>query len=349
MRAIRKEESMKKIIYLIVIVYFINSILFSSVPLYAAQTTKSIKVTYICAGTPIEGATFSCEQIATVTINQASEEAVYKVNDSYKNILVNSKPLETALEDTREWENCVKALSTHLNNSSQVTYFSGDSYIIGDNGSTTLASLDLGVYLIEFEDFVVKEGDGTVTTYQANSFLVSLPNKVNDDDDWNYALEVAPKVVSREVVSAGNKDPDEDVLGDSTDKEEVAKKTVVAMKFWENGLGDLEFLDEIVVELYGNGMKYNEQALSDANDWSYTWTDLDGSMEWEVKEKDVPEGFVVSYAPNVYGVGLTNSSVLSENIPQTGLVQVPIVILGGIGFILVGIGIFVIRKGQQYE
>lgn len=371
----RKEEPMKKLMYIMVMIYFINSVLFASVPLYAAQptpTTGSIKVTYTYEGTPLEGANFWCEKIATVDISQSTQLATYSVDSPYNSILVNGKSLATALEEQRNWESCVQAVSDQL----EITGYSSAQLQVGSKGITNLSFLELGIYIIEFEEFVVEDSDGTTTTYKANSFLVSVPNKVEVTDDWDYTIEATPKVMSAEVVkpqvgdqSGGNVDGDQDagnedgsldeddgVLDDSLEEdeedlldEEIAPKTLTVIKFWESGLGMIDTTYEVTVELYGNDVKYNEQILSDDNNWAYTWTNLDGSMDWEVKEKDVLEGYVASYAPNVYGIGLTNSAVLSATLPQTGLVQAPIAILGGVGFLLMGVGIVVIRRGQRHE
>lgn len=48
----------------------------------------------------------------------------------------------------------------------------------------------------------------------------------------------------------------------------------------------------ITVVLYKNGKKVDSKKLNSQNDWYYIWTDLDANAIWEVKERDIPKGFL---------------------------------------------------------
>lgn len=50
----------------------------------------------------------------------------------------------------------------------------------------------------------------------------------------------------------------------------------------------------IVVELLRDGVVYDTVTLSEANNWSYHWTELDPSYTWTVNEKYVPDGYTAS-------------------------------------------------------
>lgn len=53
--------------------------------------------------------------------------------------------------------------------------------------------------------------------------------------------------------------------------------------------------ESIKAELLRNGEYYAETVLSEANQWTYTWSGLEDADKWTVREADVPEGYSVSY------------------------------------------------------
>lgn len=53
----------------------------------------------------------------------------------------------------------------------------------------------------------------------------------------------------------------------------------------------------VQVQLYGDGEPYGSPVtLSHENDWTYTWTELDGDVEWTVDEPHVPDGYIKQIA-----------------------------------------------------
>ncbi len=63
----------------------------------------------------------------------------------------------------------------------------------------------------------------------------------------------------------------------------------------------------VTAQLLKNGEVYDEQTLSEQNNWSHTWKDLSSSDEWNVIEKDVPEGYTVSISLNDKTFTITNT------------------------------------------
>ncbi len=62
----------------------------------------------------------------------------------------------------------------------------------------------------------------------------------------------------------------------------------------------------IVVELLRDGVVYDTVTLSEANNWSYHWTELDPSYTWTVNEKYVPDGYTATVTTSGNTFVLTN-------------------------------------------
>ena len=49
------------------------------------------------------------------------------------------------------------------------------------------------------------------------------------------------------------------------------------------------------MELWDNNFYHEDTVeLSAANNWTYTWENLEGDRNWSVRETDVPEGFTAT-------------------------------------------------------
>ena len=69
--------------------------------------------------------------------------------------------------------------------------------------------------------------------------------------------------------------------------------TVTVRKVW---VDDGESRPSSVgVYLIRDGKYFDKKELSEANQWTYTWSKLDDSYRWSVEESEVPEGYNVSY------------------------------------------------------
>ncbi|MBM6851475.1 Cna B-type domain-containing protein [Oscillibacter valericigenes] len=71
----------------------------------------------------------------------------------------------------------------------------------------------------------------------------------------------------------------------------------------------------VTVELLRNNRVYKEVTLDEDNDWSHTWTRLDGRFNWKVQEADVPDGFTaeVSHRGTIWTI--TNDDIPED--PET--------------------------------
>ncbi len=135
-------------------------------------------------------------------------------------------------------------------------------------------------------------------------------------------------------------------------------------KVWLNENGELrDPAAEITVEIYRDLELYETVVLSDANDWTYEWKDLD-YYDFRVVETVIPEGYRVEYVSNetqyliknIYQDTDTTTSVPQdttttettttlittatedERLPQTGQLWWPVILLALGGLVLIAMG-----------
>lgn len=63
----------------------------------------------------------------------------------------------------------------------------------------------------------------------------------------------------------------------------------------------------VVIQLICDGEVYDEVVLNDLNNWKYVWNDLPGTHDWEIQEKDVPEGYTATVTQDGDKVTVTNT------------------------------------------
>ena len=71
----------------------------------------------------------------------------------------------------------------------------------------------------------------------------------------------------------------------------------------------------VTVELLRNNRVYKEVTLDEDNDWSHTWTRLDGRFNWKVQEADVPDGFTAEVSHRGTFWTITNDDIPED--PET--------------------------------
>lgn len=101
--------------------------------------------------------------------------------------------------------------------------------------------------------------------------------------------------------------------------------------------------DSAKITLYDGETAVETVGLGDWNDWTYTWKDLDGSGNWQVIETDIPKGYVPTYSSKDGVVTVTNMVSLI----QTGQLNWPIPVMGGLGLAFVAYGIFAMTKKRK--
>ncbi len=101
--------------------------------------------------------------------------------------------------------------------------------------------------------------------------------------------------------------------------------------------------DAVTVTLYNGDTAVEKVTLSKENDWTHSWEDLDGKGKWSVIETGIPAGYTPSYSTAGGVVTITNTEVLI----QTGQLNWPIPVLGGLGMLMIIFGVVVMRRKKQ--
>ena len=99
----------------------------------------------------------------------------------------------------------------------------------------------------------------------------------------------------------------------------------------------------VKVTLFNGSTAVETVTLSAANNWTYSWTDLDGSGNWQVQEVNVPAGYTPYYTSKNGVVTITNTATLI----QTGQLDWPIPVLGGLGVLLLALGCIMITRKRK--
>lgn len=126
-----------------------------------------------------------------------------------------------------------------------------------------------------------------------------------------------------------------------------------ALKIWKDTGNEAKRPQSITVQLLCDGEIYEEQILNAANNWSYTWENLDASHDWQLTEKQVPDRYTVEVTRQDITFTVTNTNddppppkPNEPTLPQTGLLWWPVPVLAGAGAISLFFGIFLLlRKG----
>ena len=147
---------------------------------------------------------------------------------------------------------------------------------------------------------------------------------VDASGEWKWTFNNLPKYENGEKITYTIT---EDVLADYTSKVNgyditnsytPGKTTVTVTKSWEDANNQDGIRPEkVLVGLYADGVTTGKDVeLSDANQWTYTWTDLDlmangKTIAYTVKEEIVPAG----YASNVTGDVTTGYVIKNTHTP----------------------------------
>lgn len=103
--------------------------------------------------------------------------------------------------------------------------------------------------------------------------------------------------------------------------------------------------DSVTVTLYNGDIAVDKVILGRWNNWTYTWHNLDGNGNWSVIETGIPKGYTPIYSVENGVVTITNIATLI----QTGQMNWPIPVLGGLGILLLSAGVVLMRKKKQLQ
>ena len=126
-------------------------------------------------------------------------------------------------------------------------------------------------------------------------------------------------------------------------------KSITAKKVWDDSSDKRgKRPSSITVDLYDGDKKVDSQKLNKANQWTFTWEDLDGDGDYTVKEAKVPSGYSASYKKAESGNGnVTWKITNSMKLIQTGQLNWPIPVLGSLGVVMLCVGILLLKRKEQ--
>lgn len=185
-----------------------------------------------------------------------------------------------------------------------------ETKVTDETGNVVFDQLTEGLYLVTAEE---KEKDGIL--YEPESFLIILPDETMAVCKYEKKDLASVQTVSRKV-----------------------------LKIWK---GEGTHPDQIRAQLLKDGTVYDTVILSDANQWRWEWTDLNGSAKWQIVEADTPDGYTVSTSREGTTFVMTNTretetskraDFFDGKLPQTGLLWWPVPVLGFLGILLFWIG-----------
>lgn len=277
------------------------------------ETTKdcSMTLSYVHNQTVFPNLKVQVYHIATV-----SSDFQYTLTDDFAstNLTVNG------VSSTNEWD----AMRTTLESYVIANGLSADyEYRTDSNGSVKLENLTPGLYFIMPIQFA---NDGAY--YYFDSALVALPG-LGNDGKWQYDISVKPK-------------PEIDIpTGDDEEYKVV--------KLWRDNGHQEKRPSNIDVDIICNGKVVETVVLSAENNWSYSWTAEDNGDKWQVSERNLPEGYVMTVEEHTTSFTIINTIPGTPDIPQTGDTSntgLYVMLMCVSGLLLVILGVTAKRKAE---
>lgn len=206
--------------------------------------------------------------------------------------------------------NLADALSAYIANNEIAPVQKGST---DQEGRVTFAELPSGLYLA-LGDQVSKDG----WIYTPQPILLWIPC-TNPDGGLDYAPVCSPK---------HSKEP------------EIVWIEITVEKIW---VDDGKHPSLVTVQLLCDGDVYDQVTLNDQNGWRYAWEALDSAHDWQIAEKDIPDG----YTARVTNKGTAFTVTNTKRLPQTGQLWWPVPVLLGAGLLLVLFGLILRKFGKK--
>lgn len=297
-------------------------LIFVQLPVSAAgliETSHACMLTirYLDGNTPVSGAPFELYRVADI-----SEYGELTLTGDFA-----SYPVRLDGLDSSGWKTLAETLTGYVLRDRLTPLDSGktnaDGVLTFPNRRNTLMP---GLYLVYGRTF----STGTYN-YTTEPFLVLLPVTDTSSNTWQFDLTVTPKHTRENIPT--------------TPSQTITRKV---LKVWDDGGHASGRPETITVELLKNGTIYDTVSLSDANNWRHTWEklpkyDSDGApIDWRVVETAV-SGYTVSVSQDGITTVITNTNKTNPpapekpsqpNLPQTGVLWWPVVLLAALGLFL---------------
>lgn len=169
--------------------------------------------------------------------------------------------------------------------------------------------------------YTITEQPGSIDGMTYDTAQRTVEIKVTREEDGSMKAEVVSPVDGALSWTNTWKDPDEpgddpggDPGNDPDDDPRPSDTSLTVNKEWILDDGG-EAPVSVTVELLRNNSVYEEVTLDEDNDWSHTWTGLDGRYNWKVQEADVPDGFTAEVSHHGTIWTITNDDIPED--PET--------------------------------
>lgn len=214
----------------------------------------SLSITFAPDDLPAAGVNFSLYRVADLV-----GEGKYALTGQFANC-----PVSTDLQSAEDMRVLAMTLRAYVIAGKLTADMNGKT---DANGIVGFSGLDTGLYLALGDVFLYNN-----QYYFPTPFLVKLPD-ADSDGVLQYAIQVSSKHTFRP--GTGEK------IG------------LEVMKVWDDGDSDAR-PQEITIELYEGKLLNDRVTLNQANNWRYSWDELDAGTVWSVVEVDVPDGYTVA-------------------------------------------------------
>ena len=270
------------------------------------EKSCSLTLRYVCDGIAFENLPVKLYRIAAV-----SAEAQYTLTPQFRSSGLEINGIQTA----GEWDVIRSSLEAHI----LAAGIAPDVESATDaDGHACFTDLMPGLYLVAA---VHTEQEGW--HYSFRSALIALPG-LDESGLWLYDIAATPKP---------------DILPPS----EPQELQYQVLKLWKDEGSEEKRPASIEVEIFRNGESRETVVLSKENNWSYRWTVPADGARWQVVERNIPEGYVLTVEDRGTTFVLTNSVPKDPpGTPQTGdsfniLLAVVLMNLSGAGLITLGL------------
>ena len=182
--------------------------------------------------------------------------------------------------------------------------------ISDEKGIVNFKDINLGLY-------VVRQTNENNNYSKIEPYLIMLP--IVSNNKFVYDIDATPKLGLIRLMDINVK------------------------KVWNSSYNKIS--NEITVLLLNNNQEVDRVILNEENNWSYTFSNLEFSDDYQVLEEDVPTGFVATYQKQDNTFIITNTDTLA----QTGFItwKIQVLVVVGIFFILIGILLGKVQNNEK--
>lgn len=304
----------KRIIPILMAVWMLSCTVFAAGSIDRNRDVK-LTISYQDDNTPIVGAAFDIYLVASV-----DENGELSTVDPFRQFNVDIRG-----KNDEAWKTLAATLEGYVLRDKLVPTDSGET---DANGALRFPTgnerLTPGLYLVLGSRHTQ---DGF--RYDAMPFMTMLPTQDTENNEWVYDVLVEPKFEASAL------------------PETPSTITRKVLKVWDDANDKKNRPKEVVVQLLRDGTVYDTVTLNEENNWRHTWSDLDDSNTWTVVE-EACEGYQVKLEQDGITFVVTNTrsskppagtTPTEPKLPQTGQLwwPVPLLLMGGLLFILVGL------------